>query len=100
MEKPLNVRCEKREEPVKYGGMHIYDKVLSASFSYRGKRAQLLVNYMPQEQSAQVETGDKEFICRVSPEDKGMRVKSVKGLLDLKIPAESAIMLEWDDSSY
>ena len=95
MEKPLAVRCAKREEPIQYGGAHRYDCVLTTRFSYRRRDAQRFVNYLAEEQTVAVETAGRESLRLVrNPAGEAEAVRAENGLLTLTLAPYSAALLD------
>ena len=93
MVKPLPVVCAMREEPVKYGGMHRYECVPTTRFVYRDRDAQFLVNYLPTEQTAEVEVGDLQVFCRKNLEEEECRLPVSGGKVTLRLAPHSVAML-------
>lgn len=63
MIKPFKVDCGKYEEDIKYGGKHVYSSIETACFKVSdGKVQQILVNYLPYEQTIEIDTDGRPAV--------------------------------------
>ena len=93
MIKPLKIDCESYKEPLKSGGEHNFPSIeMSCYLTETGKKQQMLINYLPFEQTIQVQGNDKIIVV----EDANGNIRyELNDSRKIVIPARSVRMIEF-----